>query len=123
MRILQYQKESVKSYIYQSRKGLYNENNLIIYKTLDKFSPLKSFIGKIMVIARTLPEDKGNLAIASTIITLGKNLGMSTLAEGVETKEQLNALKNMGCDQVQGYYFSKPLPADELETYYRNFHR
>ncbi len=70
-----------------------------------------------MVIARTLPEDKGNLAIASTIITLGKNLGMSTLAEGVETKEQLNALKNMGCDQVQGYYFSKPLPADELETY------
>lgn len=76
-----------------------------------------------MVIARTLPEDKGNLAIASTIITLGKNLGMSTLAEGVETKEQLNALKNMGCDQVQGYYFSKPLPADELETYYRNFHR
>ena len=57
---------------------------------MDKFSPLKSFIGKIMVIARTLPEDKGNLAIASTIITLGKNLGMSTLAEGVETKEQLN---------------------------------
>ena len=53
-------------------------------------------------------------AIASMIISLGKTLKMNILAEGVETAEELNCLKVLGCYQYQGYYFSEPLPFDEF---------
>jgi diguanylate cyclase (GGDEF)-like protein/PAS domain S-box-containing protein len=63
------------------------------------------------------PEDK---AIVSAIISLASSLGMQSIAEGVETAGQLAFLRNQGCNEVQGYYFSKPLPADEFETYVRS---
>ncbi len=118
--------------IEKAKKTLNEFKELGISIALDDFgtgysslSYLKSFPISTLKIdqsfVKTLPEDKGNLAIASTIITLGKNLGMNTLAEGVETESQLAALNNMGCDQVQGYYFSRPLPASELESYYKKF--
>jgi EAL domain-containing protein (putative c-di-GMP-specific phosphodiesterase class I) len=50
-----------------------------------------------------------------TIINLGKNLGMKVLAEGVETQEQLELLAKWGCDEYQGYLFSKPLPVEDFE--------
>ncbi|MGA1863125.1 EAL domain-containing protein [Deferribacter thermophilus] len=53
-------------------------------------------------------------AIVKTIIQLAQNLGLKTIAEGVETKEQFEILKSLGCDYVQGYYFSKPLPLDKI---------
>ncbi len=59
-------------------------------------------------------------SILRFIIDLAKWLNMKTIAEGVETEEQYNILKNLGCDQIQGYYFSKPLPLDEFEEYYKN---
>ena len=49
------------------------------------------------------------------IIDIARYLKVPVVAEGVETANQLKLLKNVGCDQVQGYYFSKPLPADEFE--------
>jgi diguanylate cyclase (GGDEF)-like protein len=52
-------------------------------------------------------------ALADTIVTLGKSLGMATVAEGIEEYGQLAALREMGCDYAQGYYFARPLPADE----------
>jgi EAL domain-containing protein (putative c-di-GMP-specific phosphodiesterase class I) len=52
-------------------------------------------------------------ALADTIVTLGKSLGLATVAEGIEEYGQLAALREMGCDYAQGYYFSRPLPADE----------
>ncbi len=56
-------------------------------------------------------------ALIGTIISYAHNSGKQVIAEGVEDETQLNLLKGMGCDFVQGYYFSKPLPLNELETY------
>jgi EAL domain-containing protein (putative c-di-GMP-specific phosphodiesterase class I) len=54
-------------------------------------------------------------AIVKTIIALGQSLGMTINAEGVETLEQLTFLTMEGCDQVQGYYFGRPAPPDEIK--------
>jgi EAL domain-containing protein (putative c-di-GMP-specific phosphodiesterase class I) len=50
------------------------------------------------------------------ILHLAKDLGVRTVAEGVEDQSQLEALQKMGCQLIQGYYFSKPLPVKELQT-------
>ena len=51
--------------------------------------------------------------IVRTILNLGHSLGLKVVAEGVETLKQVNMLREMGCDYWQGYYFSKPVTADE----------
>jgi FOG: EAL domain len=61
-----------------------------------------------------LPDDKQDAAIAATIIAMARNLELKVLAEGVETQAQLDFLKRHGCDEVQGYYFSRPLPAAKI---------
>jgi len=64
-----------------------------------------------------LPEDSDGSAIVQAVISLGRGLGFLLVAEGVETGEQLEYLGKVGCDLVQGYYFAKPMPADELEQW------
>ena len=56
-----------------------------------------------------------NMTIVSTIISLAHCLGLKVVAEGVETQEQLQLLKLLRCDEMQGYLFSPALPADEIE--------
>jgi diguanylate cyclase (GGDEF)-like protein len=70
---------------------------------------------------KDMPGNTDDVAIARTIVAMAKALDLTTVAEGVETAEQLELLKNMGCDQIQGYLFSRPLPADEFLAYYSNF--
>jgi EAL domain-containing protein (putative c-di-GMP-specific phosphodiesterase class I) len=60
------------------------------------------------------PHDEKSKEIVSTIILMGKSLGLKLIAEGVETEEQYNFLKTLGCDQIQGYFFSKPLPPNDF---------
>ena len=60
------------------------------------------------------PEGRADLA--RTIIEMARALGMSTTAEGIETPEQLAALRSLGCDLGQGYLFSRPVPAEELRA-------
>jgi predicted signal transduction protein with EAL and GGDEF domain len=63
---------------------------------------------------RDLPDDSEDQAIAQAIIHMGKALGMTIVAEGVETIEQHAFLRHHGCDEMQGYLFSKPLPASNM---------
>ncbi len=59
--------------------------------------------------------------LVSTIIAMAKSLGINVVAEGAETREQTKMLAQMGCDYIQGYYFSKPLPGDQLADYLHKF--
>jgi diguanylate cyclase (GGDEF)-like protein/PAS domain S-box-containing protein len=61
-------------------------------------------------------DNNENIEIVRTIIILAQNLGMDVIAEGVETKEQLRRLRELKCENGQGYYFSKPLEAEDAET-------
>jgi EAL domain-containing protein (putative c-di-GMP-specific phosphodiesterase class I) len=65
---------------------------------------------------RDLTVDAGARAIVRAVVALGKSLGMSTTAEGVETAEQLAELRRQGCGDVQGYLFSKPVPPAEARA-------
>jgi len=62
-----------------------------------------------------LPDDLDNAAIVTATIQLAKSLGLASLAEGIETAEQLDHLRQLGCDFGQGYFFSKPVEAAEIE--------
>ncbi|MEA4825639.1 MAG: EAL domain-containing protein [Clostridium sp.] len=64
---------------------------------------------------RDINDDLRNTAIVNTIIMLGRNLELNVTAEGVETVKQLNFLKNNGCNEIQGFLYSKPVPPDDLE--------
>ncbi|MDQ0512153.1 EAL domain-containing response regulator [Ancylobacter amanitiformis] len=78
-------------------------------------------------IDRSFVQDLGNdpsaLAIVRTIIDLGHILHLQVLAEGVEEESQLALLRSEGCDEVQGYYFSRPIPADAFATWVRAHER
>ena len=77
----------------------------------DKIKVDRSFIGAIGI-------EPSAAAIVRAVINLASSLGMLTCAEGVETDEQLAALRDEGCSEVQGYLFGKPMPACEFELMY-----
>lgn len=65
-------------------------------------------------------EDKDDLAIVKTIIAMGHGLGLQVVAEGVETEQQMEILKQEQCDQIQGFLLGKPLSLEELTAFYEN---
>jgi EAL domain-containing protein (putative c-di-GMP-specific phosphodiesterase class I) len=74
----------------------------------DKIKIDRSFI-------KGIAEGSGSLNIVRAVSALAKGLGMTTTAEGVETKEQLDTIKSEGCTEMQGFFFSRPLPTHEIE--------
>ncbi|MCS6874969.1 MAG: bifunctional diguanylate cyclase/phosphodiesterase [Pyrinomonadaceae bacterium] len=86
----------------------YSSLSQLCYLPFDSIKIDRSFVSLIS------KEDE-KPEILKAIITLGKNLGMTLVAEGIETKEQLKVLRSMGCDYGQGYFIAKPMPKEEVE--------
>lgn len=68
-----------------------------------------------------LPADSEDMAIVTAVISLAGNLGMRTVAEGVETREQLEFLHSKGCTEIQGYHLSRPLPVEKVEEFLNEY--
>jgi diguanylate cyclase (GGDEF)-like protein/PAS domain S-box-containing protein len=68
---------------------------------------------------RNITQDPEDRAIVSAIISMASSLGMQTIAEGVETEGQLAFLREKGCNEMQGYHFSKPLSVEQFEAFVR----
>jgi EAL domain-containing protein (putative c-di-GMP-specific phosphodiesterase class I)/GGDEF domain-containing protein len=77
---------------------------------IDKLKIDQSFV-------RHIQTEKADESIVRTIIDLGRNLELKLIAEGVEEQEQLDILKSLSCDEIQGYFFSRPLPEDNFMSF------
>jgi EAL domain-containing protein (putative c-di-GMP-specific phosphodiesterase class I) len=64
-----------------------------------------------------LSSDAGARTLVAAIISMGKSLGQSVIAEGIETEAQLDVLRQLSCDEGQGFHFCRPLPAEDFATY------
>ena len=89
----------------------YNSLANLRYSVIDALKIDKSFISDIHASA-------SDIAIAGAVVTAGRSLGVRVVAEGVETEEHYKTLRRLGCDDAQGYWFSKPVEAAEFEERY-----
>lgn len=89
----------------------YSSFSLLTQMPLDTLKIDKSFVDKVGV----ENEHVQDIAVIRHIISLAKELGFVCLAEGAEKRSQIDSLKALGCDVIQGYYFSKPIPVEEYE--------
>ena len=88
------------------------------YSSLNMLSVLPIDALKLdMSFVRNAFREHKDTRLLEVMILLAESFGVTTIAEGVETAEQMLTLKTMGCDIIQGYYFSKPLPAKEFEVF------
>jgi diguanylate cyclase (GGDEF)-like protein len=102
----------------------YTSLNYLLCFPFDKIKIDRSFVGEVQeppgdgatTTSKTIPTSSHNAAIiVHTIVGLANNLGIATIAEGVETQEQFARIQQMGCTEVQGYFLSQPMPANEIE--------
>ena len=84
-------------------------------------SYLQRFEAEVMKVDKSfidgLPHDETNGKLVSTILQMATTFGMKSVAEGVETAEQLAFLTKAGCDLIQGYYFSRPLSLEDAQSW------
>jgi EAL domain-containing protein (putative c-di-GMP-specific phosphodiesterase class I) len=79
---------------------------------VDKLKIDRSFV-------QDMHQSEDSMAMVKAIIAMAHSLRLEVIAEGVELQEQLDALRAAGCDQIQGFYYSKPLSADDCASYLR----
>ena len=92
----------------------YSSLSLLTEMPLDTLKIDKSFVDKLGL----EHEKREDVVVISHIISLAKELGFTTLAEGAENENQVRRLKELGCETIQGYYFSKPVQIEEFEKLY-----
>ena len=90
---------------------VYSSLSLLTQMPLDTLKIDKSFVDNVS----TPDEKKEDIIVIRHIITLAKELGFVCLAEGAESKAQIDRLRELGCEVIQGYYYSKPIALDEFE--------
>jgi len=88
----------------------YSSLSYLKHLPLDQLKIDRAFVSELLTSAN-------DAAIAKTVVSLGRNLGLNVIAEGVETEGQLNHLKAIGCEAFQGYWFSKPLPLPDFDIF------
>ena len=88
----------------------YSSLSMLSYMPIDTLKLDMQFI-------RSAFGEHRDTRLLEAMIQLADSFGVTTIAEGVETAEQVSVLKHMGCDIIQGYYFSRPLPVDEFEKF------
>ncbi len=114
--------------IEQTRQTLQGLKRLGVHLAVDDFgtgysslSYLKNFpIDRLKIdqsFVRDISRNSNDAAITTAIIAMGHSLGMKVIAEGVETKEQLDFLRRHRCDEIQGYYFGRPMSKDDFTRY------
>lgn len=92
----------------------YSSLNYLKQFPIDYVKIDKSFV-------RDIPHDQDSVAIVKTIIAMAKNLRLALIAEGVETEAQRALLQAEGCDDAQGFYFSRPVPAEQIAPLLQKF--
>ena len=86
------------------------------YSSLNSLKDFNFDVIKVdMGLIRSLDDNPNTSVVVKSVVDMVKNLGLKSLVEGIETKEQYNFLKEIGADLAQGYLFSRPVPIDELE--------
>ena len=89
------------------------------YSSLNMITSIPVDILKIdMSFIRNMEKDERNLKLVKLIIDIAKFLNVPSIAEGVETESQLETLKKMGCEIIQGFYFSKPVPPKDFVSFF-----
>ncbi len=115
----------------QVQKVLTNLKEIGVNTAIDDFGTGYSSLGRLKKLPISklkidksfiddIPNDKDDMVIASTIITLAKQLSLEVVAEGVETKAQAEFLKSKGCTLMQGYLFSEAIPEDDINNFIDN---
>ena len=92
----------------------YSSLSLLTQMPIDTLKIDKSFVDTVA----TANERQEDIIVLRHIITLAKELGFVCLAEGAESRSQVDRLHDLGCEIIQGYYFSKPIPIAEYEKKY-----
>ena len=92
----------------------YSSLNMLRNAPVDTLKIDRFFLDEIM------STDRGKIIVESSV-RMAKQLGLAVIAEGVETKDQLDFLESIGCDKVQGYYYSRPVPVEEFEAFMERY--
>lgn len=92
----------------------YSSLNMLRNAPVDTLKIDRFFLDEIM------STERGKIIVESSV-RMAKQLGLAVIAEGVETKEQLDFLDSIDCDIVQGYYYSRPIPTDEFEVFIKDY--
>ncbi|EAZ87955.1 putative bifunctional diguanylate cyclase/phosphodiesterase [Crocosphaera chwakensis] len=131
---LEITEEAILAHPEMTHQTLVNLKQLGVYLSLDDFGSGYSCLnylsrlpfGTVKIAQsciKNLTNDYHNISLVSVILAVGKTLDIRVVAEGVETQQQLETLKNLHCREMQGYYFTQPLTSEEITKFFSLYER